>query len=115
MEMRLPSLLSDLKRRMQRLTSSGKSMCHQKLSLIEYPPAPSRQLLPNNDAVGGQGMTWAIGVFHKIPKLGRSLSHKKKDLLAHQFVDDVLELGVMDQFCCFIEAKEMCRTCSLLN
>ena len=67
MDMRPPSLLSDLKRRVQRLTSSGKLMCHQKPSLIEYPPALSRQLSPNDDAVGVRGMTWAICVFHTIP------------------------------------------------
>ena len=63
MEMRLPSLLSDLKSRVRRLTSSGKSMCHQKPSSMEYTPAPYRQLSPNDDAVGVCGMTWAIGVF----------------------------------------------------
>ena len=76
MEMMLPSLLSDLKSRVQRLTSSGKLMCHQKLSLIEYPLEPSRQLLPIKDAVGVRGMTWVISVFHKIPEFGCSLSLK---------------------------------------
>ena len=60
MDINMLSLLLDLNSRAQRFTSSGKLMCHQKPILMEYPPAPSRQLSPNNDAVGACGMTWAI-------------------------------------------------------
>ena len=76
MDISLPSLLSDLYRRVQCYTLNGKYMCHQKPSSMDYPPAHSRQLLPNNNAVGVCGMTWAIGVFHVIPKLGRWLPCK---------------------------------------
>jgi len=61
---------------------------------MEYHPAPSRQLLPNNNAVGVQGMSWAIGVFYMIPEFGRSLSLKNSiswriDLLMVNFWRDV--------------------------
>ena len=76
MEINLPSLFSDLNRRVRCFTSSGKSICHQKPSLMEYLPAPSRQLSPNDNAVGVCGITCAIGVFHIIPEFRRSLSRK---------------------------------------
>ena len=42
------------------MTASGKGICHQKPSEMQYPPAPSRQLSPKDINVGVRGMMWAI-------------------------------------------------------
>ncbi len=76
-EMRRPSLLFFLWRRVRRLTSSGKGMCYQYPSGMEYPPAPSRQLSPKDVNVGIRGMMWAMGVSQVMSDSGRSFSRKK--------------------------------------
>jgi hypothetical protein len=58
------------------ITSSGNVIFHQNLRKIEYPPAPSRQLSPNDVAIGVLGIIWAMGVSQKIPDEGWSFPQK---------------------------------------
>ncbi len=74
--MRSPSLLSFLCFRVRCMTASGKGICHQKPSKMQYPPAPSRQLSPKDVHVGVQGMMWAMSVSHAMFDSGRSFSWK---------------------------------------
>ncbi len=55
-EMSKPSLLSFLWMRVCWITSFGNGKCHQNPRLIEYPPMPLRQLLPNAVTIGIHGM-----------------------------------------------------------
>ena len=105
MDINMLSLLSDLNRRVRCLTSLEKSICHQKPSSMEYYPAPARQLSPNDDAVGVRGMTWAIGVFHIIPKFGRSLSRKNSISWRIDLLMMYLYLEWWTSLAAFINAK----------
>ena len=51
-----PILVIFLCFRVRCMTASGKGMCHQKPSKMQYPPAPSRQLSPKDVKVGIRGM-----------------------------------------------------------